>query len=384
MQHHSAPSSRRRPALLAGLALAAAFFLVQATTTGAAGAAAAGHEEWSPEEQQFVYELNRARWTPSLWEASAGLTPGTLAPTPPLALNDSLAAAGGFRSDEMADFDYFAHQSAVTGIWPNAVARQFGYPLPDFWPSQSNNIESIHRGNPQISGVLQSFIGSSSHRNHVLGQGWFAAHREIGVGARLDDRVWTILTGTDGSNRVFLTGVVYSDADADGRMDLGEGLEGVTITADGRSTRTNAGGGWALEVSAGRQEVSASGGAFQGEASVVVWVKRYNIAIDFVSVPQRSSLVERAHVFAYETCLGRTPTILGTGGDDDLHGTPGDDVIVGGAGNDRISGGGGNDIICGGRGNDALSGGPGNDTLNGGLGNRDKCTLGEAKQRCES
>jgi serralysin len=284
----------------------------------------------------------------------------------------------------MAEFDYFAHQSAVTGAWPNVIARQYGYALPGFWPDQSNNIESIHRGNPYITGVLQSFIGSASHRGHVLGQGWFAGHREIGVGARLDERIWTILTGTDGSDRVFLTGVAYTDGNGNGRMDLGEGLEDVTITAGAQSTFTNAGGGWALEVPAGRQEVWASGGPFQGESSAVVWVKRYNIAIDFVSAPQRSGQVGRALVYAYETCLGHTPTILGTAGDDVIWGTPGNDVIVGGAGNDWINGGGGNDLICGGRGNDVLIGGTGYDTLHGGLGNHDQCTGGENNRGCET
>ena len=35
---------------------------------------------------------------------------------------------------------------------------------------------------------------------------------------------------------------------------------------------------------------------------------------------------------AAESCAGRTPTIVGTAGDDTLHGTQGDDVIFGLAG----------------------------------------------------
>ena len=218
-------------------------------------AGAATHPDWSVEAQQFVYELNRARWSPAGVEADAGLVPGTIPPAPPLAVNDALAAAGGFRSNEMADRDYFAHQSPVTGDWPNAVARDHGYSLPAWWPDASNNIESIHRGNPSVIGVLQSFVSSPSHRSHLMGQGFFATHREIGVGARLDERTWTVLTGTDGSDGVFLTGVVYADADDNGRMDLGEGLEGVTVAAGGLSTLTNAGGGWTLAVPAGRHHV---------------------------------------------------------------------------------------------------------------------------------
>ena len=77
-------------------------------------------------------------------------------------------------------------------------------------------------------------------------------------------------------------------------------------------------------------------------------------------------------------CLGRTPTIWGTNGNDVIVGTAGNDVIMGKAGNDQIDGGGGNDFICGGTGNDVISGGDGQDvmsgeagadTISGGLGN---------------
>jgi|GEM_PF-2465007 len=78
------------------------------------------------------------------------------------------------------------------------------------------------------------------------------------------------------------------------------------------------------------------------------------------------------------TCVGRTPTMRGTNGDDVLVGTDGPDVIVTGTGRDIIDGLGGDDLICAGRDNDIINGGPGNDvlygneaadTLNGGFGN---------------
>jgi len=69
-----------------------------------------------------------------------------------------------------------------------------------------------------------------------------------------------------------------------------------------------------------------------------------------------------------ETCMGLTPTMTGTSGNDVLIGTDGDDVIVGGPGVDRIEGLGGNDVICGGLQIDRLQGGPGNDILLGGGG----------------
>jgi len=215
-----------------------------------------------------------------------------------------------------------------------------------------------------------------------MGQGWFATHEEIGVGAHLGDRVWTILTATESTATLFLTGVVYNDWNGNQRMDLGEGLSGVTITAGGRSTTTNAGGGWSLPATAGQYRVTASGGSFAGTSTATVWVNGFNVEVDFIAGTARGDL-PRPQVYAYETCNGKKPTILGTGAADIIVGTSGDDVIIGGGGRDQIDGGGGNDTICGGRGNDRLIGGSGSDLLIGGAGVRDRCSGGEQASGCE-
>lgn len=51
---------------------------------------------------------------------------------------------------------------------------------------------------------------------------------------------------------------------------------------------------------------------------------------------------------AAPTCFGKTPTLVGTSGDDRLEGTDRPDVIVGLGGTDEIWGRGGDDLICGG------------------------------------
>jgi acid phosphatase type 7 len=68
-------------------------------------------------------------------------------------------------------------------------------------------------------------------------------------------------------------------------------------------------------------------------------------------------------------CFGRSPTIVGTAGNDRLFGTGRKDVITGLRGNDVIFGLGSNDRVCGGRGHDQLFGGRGGDLVSGGLGN---------------
>jgi RTX calcium-binding nonapeptide repeat (4 copies) len=62
-------------------------------------------------------------------------------------------------------------------------------------------------------------------------------------------------------------------------------------------------------------------------------------------------------------CMGRTATIIGTSGNDELVGTSASDVIIGRTGNDLVRGLGGNDYICLGRGKDQARGGEGDDPV---------------------
>jgi hypothetical protein len=65
------------------------------------------------------------------------------------------------------------------------------------------------------------------------------------------------------------------------------------------------------------------------------------------------------------SCVGRTPTMVGTEQADVINGTEADDVIVAGGGGDQVSGLGGNDVICGGSGDDTIQGGDGTDVVTG-------------------
>ncbi len=358
----TAPTVWSRAGAARIVATLATMLLVITAAAARSSAAATETSQWTQLEQQLVYELNHARWNPDAVEAAAGLPPGTLLPAPPLAIDASLAASADFKAAEMSEYHYFSHQSPVTDVWPNELARGYGYPLPTWWDGNANYIESLHAGSPVPADVLQSFVNSPSHRVHVMGQEWFATHLNIGVGMVEDTRIWVIHTGTEEPLVSVLTGVTFSDDNGNGRMDLGEGLEGVTVSSGEYATVTNPGGGWALEVPHGRHTISASGGPFLGESSAVVHLGNYNVGVDFISgdpIPQ---------VFSYELCHGRQPTILGTSGDDVIQGTPGPDVIHAGAGNDIVYADAGNDIVCGGDGNDELRGGGGRDKIYGGDG----------------
>ncbi len=92
------------------------------------------------------------------------------------------------------------------------------------------------------------------------------------------------------------------------------------------------------------------------------------------------------------TCQGKTPTIVGTGGNDVIKGTAGVDVVQALNGADKVDGLGGGDTLCGGDGPDTIKGGAGADTLDGGLGSdslqgdngSDRCISGEVRNSsCE-
>ena len=81
-----------------------------------------------------------------------------------------------------------------------------------------------------------------------------------------------------------------------------------------------------------------------------------------------SLLVSAAAHSRIQSCLGASPTIVGSHRSEVIKGTPGNDVIVGRQGRDRIRSGRGDDLICGGSGSDVIRAGSGRDRIEGGLG----------------
>ena len=97
------------------------------------------------EVQLFLYLLNEALRDPAAYQRTEGLTLvlSGVAKRPPLAWNAALQNSAQFHSVEMATNNYFAHQRAGTGQWPNDNVRAHGYNLPSWFPSDNNYLESI-------------------------------------------------------------------------------------------------------------------------------------------------------------------------------------------------------------------------------------------------
>ncbi len=251
------------------------------------------------EEQQFVYLLNLARHDPVAYQREAGLAVDLsgIVPRPPLAVNDRLMQSAGMRSEEMAEHDYLGHQSLVTGVWPNELARDQGYALPSSWPDDNNFIESIAAGNwyDQAAASLDALIvdqglPATTHRRHLLGvDEFYAENREIGVGYATDPdstygRYWAVHIARQENMDVFLTGVVFGDGNGSGRYDAGEGLPGVTVQAVGRSVTTNDAGGFSIAVPPnGSYRISASGAGLAVPVTANVLMAGANVEVDILS-----------------------------------------------------------------------------------------------------
>ncbi|MBN2474355.1 MAG: hypothetical protein JXB62_07090 [Pirellulales bacterium] len=253
------------------------------------------------EEQLFVYMLNRARHDPVAYQQEQSLSVDLSYVTArgPLAVNDSLFGSSGFHAEEMATYDYFGHQSQVTGDWPNKMARDYGYALPSWWTDNNNYIESIAAGgfasyalptSPLNALIVDAGVPSLGHRNHLLGIDSFnAQNREIGVGygynaASYYQHYWAIHATYSDTADTFLTGVVFSDANGNQRYDLHEGIAGATVDAGaGLTATTNAQGGWSIQAAGGTYTVSVSGGGFSGTATAHATIGGENVEVDFIS-----------------------------------------------------------------------------------------------------
>jgi uncharacterized protein YkwD len=85
------------------------------------------------------------------------------------------------RAEDMAQLGYFSHVDQ-RGIWPNENLRKFGYSLPDNYPDDSNQVESIAKGFLTAKGALTALVESPAHHDHMVGKGMWNEHTAFGVG----------------------------------------------------------------------------------------------------------------------------------------------------------------------------------------------------------
>lgn len=301
-------------------------------------------------EEQYMLELMNAE------RAKVGAQP--------LAFDFDLNEAAELHSEWMIATDVFSHTGAG-GSTPTARAQAAGYQLSGSWATGENIAWASLRNPAGLQDEVQllhtNLMNSPGHKANILN----ANYREVGVGFETGEyQGWQGAFATQSfaksGSTLALTGVAYTDKDADRAYDPGEGLAGVKVTAvaAGGATytaTTYVSGGYDLTLPAGSYKVSFSGSSVTHD----VTIGGQNVKLDFTG----------AGAVTPPTTPPTAPgPILGDGRGNSLLGTMGADTIQGLGGSDKIQGQAGADVIDGGAGNDTLTGGQGADTLTGGSG----------------
>ncbi|WP_395540149.1 CAP domain-containing protein [Neotabrizicola sp. sgz301269] len=338
------------------------------------------------DEQVLLELINRARLDP-MGEAArygidlnAGLAAGTLSggSRQVLAPNALLEEAARLHSVWMLNADIFSHTGAG-GSQPWDRATDAGYN----WRTIGENISwrgTTAAAQDAVGMVLSHHEGlfrSAGHRVNLLNDSF----REIGLsreqgrflqgGTNWNASMLTELFGTSGTPR-YLTGVVYSDLNADKFYSLGEGKGGALFALGDATTVTAAAGGYSIGTSA-TGAVGVTGRTAEGITfTATVDMSLGNVKLDIVDgniFYASGSLTLGTGIHRGQLLGTNALSLTGNGADNILAGNAAGNLIVGQAGNDRIWGLDGNDLIGGDAGNDQIYGGPGHDTLFGNQGN---------------
>ena len=335
--------------------------------------------------EQYMLELiNRARLDP-LAEAARygsdlnqGLAPGTITASAKqvLAPNAALDQAAEAHSLWMLNTDTFSHTGAGGSTAGDRMAAA-GYVFTGTWSWAENLHWYGTTGALNLEAVIglqhQGLFESASHRVNT-----FAPQmREIGIaqvggqftsgGVTYNASMVTQNFALSGAT-VFVTGVAYTDRNADAFYGIGEGLGGITITAAGNASTTAAAGGYSVGVAAGSAvTVNVAQGA-TALASLTLDMAAGNGKLDVLSngaggwslaLSTSATLISG---IANATLLGvANLNLTGSSAANTLGGNKGNNVINGKGGADHIAGGAGNDILIGGYGRDVLDAGVGAD-----------------------
>lgn len=334
--------------------------------------------------EQYMLELvNRARLDPLGEAARHGID-----------LNQNLAAGqlqGGARgvlapeaalelaairhSQWMLATDIFSH-TGVNNSTPSQRAAAAGY---DGWGAGEN---ISWRGTTGTLN-LQTTIGqqhsdlflSAGHRVNLLHD----SYREIGVAQEAGQFRYNGVTYnasmvtqnfSSQPDVFYVTGVVYTDLNADRFYSIGEGRGGAVFSTLGDQTTSAAAGGYALEAVEGGL-VSVTGTVGTRAFAVKILVDDVNAKLDIVNGTTFHASADLTLVSGIHNArlLGRGEIdATGNTAMNLLEGNGARNILSGGSGNDRLYGNGGHDVLSGGSGADRLVGGTGNDLLRGGSG----------------
>jgi uncharacterized protein YkwD len=260
-------------------------------------------------EQLFLEELNDARANPPAYGLATGVDLSTVAPAQPLAFNPELIQAARDHSQDMSSRAYFSHVTPE-GLDPGQRISQTGF----FWNGWGESLAggSIYaQPADALSGLIaDNGVQDLGHRRHLLSMDpGFQSQNQIGIGIVQATsgpliNYYTIDTASAPGAGPFLTGVVFSDTDGNGKYGIGEGLGGVVITVTGAgSTTTFNSGGYTLAVTPGTYTVTASGGGLTSPLTRTVTIGTSNYRLNFLA--GSDAYIRKLYV----TVLGRSPSV---------------------------------------------------------------------------
>lgn len=252
-------------------------------------------------QEVLVIELiNRARFDPTAEATRYGIglndgitgTQITTTRKQPLASNLFLTDAARVHSQWMIDNDIFSHDGA-NGNSPTDRMRTAGYVFSGAWGNGENiawsgtSAKTINLTQAVID-HHEGLFKSPGHRENILGTNY----REVGAGHKTGD---FIMSGTHWNSSLltedfayldngtyFLTGVIYNDANNNKFYDVGEGLDGITITTNGKSYPVYSTGAYTIPLSNGTYDVVISGTALGSEVNYRVTINKANVKLDVI------------------------------------------------------------------------------------------------------
>lgn len=276
---------------------------VNATPTAESGA-----RQPTPQETLVVELINRARFDPTA-EATRygiGLNDGiteTVISTDkkqPLAHNLFLIDSARKHSRWMLDTDIFSH-TGIAGSTPTERMMAAGYIFSGSWSSGENIAWSGTTGSSinLTQYALQHHEGlfkSPGHRLNILNGNF----REIGVGQKQGDFTYnnqiylsSMLTENFARSGVnfYLTGVVYDDKNSNKFYDVGEGLDRVTISINGKSYPVYASGAYAIPLANGIYDLVINGASLGSTLNYRIQIMDANLKLDVLKTGSSASVV---------------------------------------------------------------------------------------------
>lgn len=260
-------------------------------------------------QEVLVLELiNRARFDPSAEAARYGIglndgitgTQITADQKQPLAMNLFLIDSARTHSQWMLDNDVFSHTGANNST-PTERMMAAGYLFAGNW-SSGENIAWAGTTGASINLTQyalnhhEGLFKSPGHRVNILG----TSFREVGIGQK---QGYFLNNGVNylssmlaenfarSGNSYFLTGVVYSDANNNQFYDVGEGLDGITISTNGKSYPVYSTGSYSIPLSNGIYDVVITGTPLTNSVNYRIQINNANIKLDVVKNGSESKVV---------------------------------------------------------------------------------------------